>query len=402
VKTFGMKQISVLDRYQARVAEEHFEADPAQLAVVRRLDELCAELRERRLAGKGSALGWMFRNRAEAKPPLKGLYIWGEVGRGKTMLMDLFHEAAPVTAKRRVHFHVFMADVHARIHEWRQKAKRGEVKDADPIPAVAAALATEAKLIAFDEFAVTDIADAMILARLFTALFGLGVSVVATSNVAPDRLYEGGLNRALFLPFIALLKQHSEVLKLEARTDFRLEKLAGKPVYHAPADARAKAALDHAFTSLTGRAKGSPLVLDVLGHAFHVPEAEGGVARASFAALCAEAYAAPDYLALARRFHTLVLDAIPLLGPANRNEARRFIILIDALYENHVKLVCSADAPPQGLYRPEDDRPGGYEAFAFDRTVSRLIEMGSGSYLAMPHGRGNAADAGNSTGLVET
>ncbi|MGL4728183.1 MAG: cell division protein ZapE [Bosea sp. (in: a-proteobacteria)] len=397
-----MTHISILDRYHARVAEGHLEADPAQIAVLRRLDGLCIQLRERGLARKGSALGWLFRGKSDAKPPLKGLYIWGEVGRGKTMLMDLFHEAAPVAAKRRAHFHVFMADVHARIHEWRQREKRGEVKDNDPILAVASALAAEAKLISFDEFAVTDIADAMILARLFTALFGLGVTVVATSNVAPDRLYEGGLNRALFLPFIALLKQNCEVLKLEARTDFRLEKLAGQPVYHSPADAKAKAALDGAFLRLTGRAKGAPLVLDVLGHEFRVPEAEGGVARASFEALCAQAYAAPDYLALARRFHTLVLDGVPRLGPANRNEARRFIILIDALYENHVKLVCSADAPPQRLYQAEAGHKGGYEAFAFDRTVSRLIEMGSEGYLALPHGRGDSAGSGNTTGLVET
>jgi cell division protein ZapE len=393
-----MNQPSLIDRYQARVSEGHLEADAAQIAVLRRLDALCIEMRERSLARKGSALGWMFRSKADAKPPLKGLYVWGEVGRGKTMLMDLFHEAAPVEKKRRAHFHVFMADVHARIHDWRQRAKRGEVKDADPIPPVAAAIAEEAKLISFDEFAVTDIADAMILARLFTALFGLGVTVVATSNVAPDRLYEGGLNRALFLPFIALLKQHCEVLKLEARTDFRLEKLAGQPVYHAPADDRARMALDRAFLSLTGKAQAQPVTIDVLGHDFIVPQAVDGVARSDFNSLCARPYAAQDYIALARRFHTLVLDDVPRMGFSNRNEARRFIILIDALYENHVKLVASAAAPPQDLYAAEE----GYEAFAFDRTVSRLIEMGSESYLALPHGRADSAASGNTTGLVET
>ena len=397
-----MNQPSLLDRYQARVSEGHLEADAAQIAVLRRLDGLCVEMRERSLARKGSALGWMFRGKAEAKPPLKGFYVWGEVGRGKTMLMDLFHEAAPVAKKRRAHFHVFMADVHARIHDWRQKLKRGEVRDADPIPPVAAAIAEEAKLISFDEFAVTDIADAMILGRLFTALFGLGVTVVATSNVAPDRLYEGGLNRALFLPFITLLKQHCEVLKLEARTDFRLEKLAGQPVYHAPADEAARAALDRAFLSLTGRATGQTVTLDVLGHDFIVPQAVDGVARADFDALCARPYAAQDYIALARRFHTLVLDGVPRMGFSNRNEARRFIILIDALYENHVKLVVSAAAPPQGLYEREEGQKEGYEAFAFDRTVSRLIEMGSESYLALPHGRADSAASGDTTGLVET
>jgi cell division protein ZapE len=393
-----MNQPSLIDRYQARVGAGHLEADPAQIAVLRRLDALCTEMRERSLARKGSALGWMFRSKADARPPLRGLYIWGEVGRGKTMLMDLFHEAAPVTAKRRAHFHVFMADVHARIHEWRQRLKRGEVKEADPIPPVAAAIAEEAKLISFDEFAVTDIADAMILGRLFTALFGLGVTVVATSNVAPDRLYEGGLNRALFLPFIALLKQHCEVLKLEARTDFRLEKLAGQPVYHAPADDRARAALDRAFLSLTGKAQGEPVTLDVLGHEFIVPQAVDGVARSDFASLCARPYAAQDYIALARRFHTLVLDDIPQMGFASRNETRRFILLVDALYENHVKLVASAASAPQALHAAEE----GYEAFAFDRTVSRLIEMGAESYLALPHGRADSAASGDTTGLVET
>jgi cell division protein ZapE len=393
---------SVLDLYQARVAEGHLEPDAAQIAAVRRLDALCGELRERALARKGSALGWMFRSKIEARPPLKGLYIWGEVGRGKTMLMDLFHDAAPVAKKRRAHFHAFMADVHARIHDWRQKAKRGEVKDADPIPPVATALAAEAKLLCFDEFAVTDIGDAMILARLFTALFGLGVTVMATSNVAPERLYEGGLNRALFLPFIDLLTRHCDVLKLESRTDFRLEKLSGQPVYHTPADDAARAALDRTFLSLTGQAKGRPLALDVLGHELQVPQALDGVARASFADLCAQPYAAPDYLALARRFHSLVLDEVPRMGSASRDETRRFIILIDALYEHHVKLICSADAPAAQLYVPDDAAAPGYEAFAFDRTVSRLIEMGSESYLAMPHGAADSAASGNTTGLVDT
>ncbi len=389
---------SALELYQARVASGHLEADAAQLAALRRLDALNGALRERLLARKGSALGWMFRKKEGALAPIKGLYLWGEVGRGKTMLMDLFHEASPVPEKRRAHFHVFMADVHARIHAFRQQVKLGQTRDTDPIPPVAADLAREAKLLCFDEFAVTDIADAMILARLFTALFGLGVTVVATSNVAPERLYEGGLNRALFLPFIDLLKRHCDVAKLEARTDFRLEKLGGQPVYHAPADARARAALDAAFLALTGRAKGERLVIDVLGHSFIVPEAADGVARASFAALCAEAYAAQDYIALARRFHTLVLDDIPALSLANRNEARRFIILIDALYENHVKLICSAAAAPAQLYTADE----GYEAFAFDRTVSRLTEMGSESYLALAHGLADSAATGMTTGLVET
>ena len=311
------------------------------------------------------------------------------------MLMDMFFEAAPVKRKRRVHFHEFLADVHGRIKAYRQKIKSGEVKDADPIAPVAAELADEAYLLCFDEFTVTDIADAMILGRLFTALFAAGVVVVATSNVEPSRLYEGGLNRALFLPFIELLQTKVEVLKLDARTDFRLEKLGGAPVYHAPADEKAKAALDTAFKALSGKAQGQRTVLTVQGHDLVLPQAAGGVARAGFADLCAQAYGASDYIALAQRFHTLVLDDIPILDFDRRNEAKRFIILIDTLYEHHVKLVASAAAEPHELYRARQGR----EAFEFDRTVSRLIEMRSDDYLALPHGRIDSEASGDATGL---
>lgn len=384
-------------RHARLVAEGAIERDPAQEALVGRLDRLGATLRERALASKTSPLGWLFGRRKPVPGP-RGLYVWGGVGRGKTMLMDLFFETLPVERKRRVHFHAFMADVHGRIHAYRQKVKAGAARDTDPIPPVAEAVAREAGLLCFDEFAVTDIADAMILGRLFTALFAQGVTVVATSNVPPERLYEGGLNRALFLPFLRLLAERMEVFRLDARTDFRMEKLAGAPVWHVPADDAARRALDAAFHRLTGSARGEPVALDVKGHDLRIPQAASGVARANFADLCAQAYGAGDYLALAQRFHTLVLDAIPVMDFDRRNEARRFILLIDTLYEAHVKLVASAEAEPDALYLADHGR----EAFEFARTVSRLIEMRSQAYLALPHGRPDSQASGDASGLVET
>jgi cell division protein ZapE len=386
----------IAGRYDALVSSGAIERDPAQVALVRRLDALCASLGEHRLARKSSALGWLFARRAPPPHP-KGLYVWGSVGRGKTMLMDLFFEALPVRRKRRVHFHAFMADVHERIHAWRQKLKSGEVKGDDPIRPVAAALAEEAWVLCFDEFAVTDIADAMILGRLFQALFEAGVVVVATSNVEPERLYEGGLNRTLFLPSIRALQERMEVMRLDARTDFRLEKLAGSPVWHVPADDGAQVALDRAFERLTGRRRGEPMTLHVRGHPVEVPQTAGGVARFGFAELCARPLGAADYLALAQEFHTVILDGIPRMGFAQRNEAKRFIILVDALYDARVKLVASAEAEAPELYSAETGR----EAFEFDRTVSRLIEMRSEEYLALPHGH-LEEHGGDTGGLVET
>jgi cell division protein ZapE len=387
---------TIAARYDALVASGAIERDPAQVALVRRLDALALSLGEHRLARKSSALGWMF-GRRPPPSPIKGHYVWGSVGRGKTMLMDLFFEALPVRRKRRVHFHAFMSDVHERIHAWRQALKAGEVRGDDPIRPVAEALAEEAWVLCFDEFAVSDIADAMILGRLFTALFEHGVVVVATSNVEPQHLYEGGLNRTLFLPFIKLLQERMDVVRLDARTDFRLEKLAGSPVYHVPADERARAALDEAFHKLTGRRGGEPAQLTVKGRIVEVPDAAGGVARFSFADLCAQPLGAADYLAVAQDFHTLILDDIPRMGFDRRNEAKRFIILVDALYETRVKLLASAEAEPQDLYGAETGR----EAFEFHRTASRLIEMRSEEYLSLPHGREDQG-AGDTTGLVET
>ncbi len=373
-------QSPVSDRYRALAREETLEEDEAQLRVAEAFDRLVDEL-AKYSSRRNGFLGRLIGRKPQGGEP-RGIYLWGSVGRGKTMLMDLFFEAAPVQAKRRVHFQSFMADVHQRIHEWRLASKAGTAKGDEPVAPVADALAAQAWLLCFDEFTVTDIADAMILGRLFEALFARGVVLVATSNVEPGRLYEGGLNRALFLPFIRRIEDHMEVAELDARTDFRMEKLAGAPVYHVPADAAADAALTRAFKSLTGRSHGEPRTLDLLGRHLQVPEAANGVARFSFHNLCEQPLGSTDYLAVAREFHTVLIDAIPVMGHNNRNEARRFTWLIDALYDMQVKVIASAQDQPIGLYLATHGR----EAFEFERTASRLIEMRSTDYLALTHG----------------
>jgi cell division protein ZapE len=393
--TFHSPQ-SITARYDALVSSGAIERDPAQVKLLRQLEVLAESLGSYRLARKPSALGWLFSKKTPAPP--KGLYVWGSVGRGKTMLMDLFFEALPVRRKRRVHFHAFMADVHERIHDFRQKLKTGAVKGDDPIAPVAEVLAGDAWVLCFDEFTVTDIADAMILGRLFTALFAQGVVVVATSNVEPQHLYEGGLNRSLFLPFIDLLQERMTVVKLESRTDFRLEKLAGSPVFYTPASEQSHAALTRAFKSLTGREQGKPMTLTVKGHPVEVPQAVSGVARFSFEDLCSKPLGAADYLAVAEEFHTVILENIPKMSFERRNEAKRFIMLVDALYDAHVKLLASAETEVPELY----DADTGREAFEFDRTVSRLIEMRSEEYLSLPHGRLDSEASGSTEGLAET
>ena len=384
-------------RYAALVAAGKIEADPGQAVLGRHLSALEQRIDQHRLARKSSSLGWLFGKREQAGGPLEGLYVYGEVGRGKTMLMDLFFETSAVIRKRRVHFHEFMADVHERVHIYRQEIKNGEANEHDPIQRTAAAIAEESWLLCFDEFHVTDIADAMILGRLFTRLFELGVVMVATSNVAPGDLYKDGLNRALFLPFIALLERQCEVVRLEARIDFRLEKLTGVPTWYVPDDAKADAALDDAWRRLAGAHAGAPHELMVKGHVVRIPKAAMGVARFSFDDLCAQPLAATDYLKIAHEFHTLIVDHIPVMDHAQRNEAKRFIILIDTLYDNAVKLLASAQAQPDDLYVATE----GYEANEFKRTASRLIEMRSQAYLGLPHGprQGPAVDAGK---IVET
>ena len=385
-------------RYAALIAAGKIEADPGQAVLTKQLAELARRLDRHRLAKKSSALGWLFGTRENPSAPLKGLYVHGEVGRGKTMLMDLFFATSVVQRKRRVHFHEFMADVHERVHVFRQDIKNGALPERDPIQRAAAAIAEETWLLCFDEFHVTDIADAMILGRLFTRLFELGVVVVATSNLAPGELYKDGLNRGLFLSFIALLQRHCEVVRLEARIDFRLEKLTGMPTWYVPANAIADAALDDAWRRLAGEHAGSPHELVVKGHIVRVPKAAMGVARFSFDDLCAQPLAATDYLKIAHEFHTVVLDRIPVMEHARRNEAKRFIILIDTFYDHAVKLLASAQAQPDRLYRGSE----GFEVQEFKRTASRLIEMRSQSYLGLPHGPRQAQGLDWSDKIVET
>jgi len=382
--------------YQGLVASGAIEADAAQADAVEAFTELEARLASYRPIRKQGFLGRLFADKTEAAP--RGLYVHGEVGRGKTMLMDLFFQQSPVVHKRRTHFHEFMAGVHERIYAFRQNIARGEIADGDVVMLTAASIFDEAWLLCFDEFHVTDIADAMILGRLFSRLFELGTVVVATSNVAPEDLYKGGLNRALFLPFIAEIEAHMDVLRLDARTDFRLEKLAGVKMWLVPADRKADAALDKAWARMTGNAVGKPREISIKGRVLHVPRSAHGVARFSFAELCEKPLGAVDYLRLAHDYHTIMIDHIPVMDYADRNAAKRFIALIDTLYDNAVKLMASAQADPLTLYRATE----GVEMNEFKRTSSRLIEMSSQSYLAMPHGRRDSTASGSSTGLVET
>ena len=373
--------IGPLALYRREIASGTLVSDPAQLSAAERLHALWVKLRgydpPARL-GQNS----LFRRFLRRKPvdeaqshTIHGLYLVGAVGRGKSMLMDLFFAAADVPRKRRIHFHAFMQETHKRIHAWKQANPEGT----DPILPLADALAEDAILLCFDEFQVNDIADAMILGRLFQALFERGVVVVATSNTLPDDLFKGQPGRDAFLPFIALIKEKLELLVLEAGPDYRRNRLHGMATWYVPADAAAERALDGAFAALTaGKIPGSDRLL-VMGRNFGIPLAAAGVARFSFHELCATALGAGDYLALATHFHSLVLDGIPRLSPDNHDEARRFIVLIDALYDHRVKLVASAATAPDQLYQQ------GKGARAFQRTASRLEEMQSQEYLALPH-----------------
>ena len=361
----------VSEAYEGRVRAGELEPDRDQRALVAKLDALIRDLERARLGAKSSALGWLFGS-APRPEAVRGLYIYGKVGRGKTMLMDLFHAALPGTKKRRAHFHDFMADVHARIHAFRQeaRAKGGEARTADPIPPLAEALADEARLLCFDEFAVTDVADAMILSRLFTGLFERGVDVVATSNVAPADLYRDGLNRSFFTPFIELVRERMTVVHLDSPTDHRMAVMADSDVYLTGDDRRER------FEALWARASEGitrePATVPVAaGRTLAFEETAGGWLRATFAQLCQRPLGAADYLALAERFRGLFLEGVPVMEHADRNAAKRFIALIDTLYDGGRLLVVEAEAAPDRLYAASS----GTEAFEFARTVSRLTEM---------------------------
>ena len=375
-----------LAAYRARVAAGDLAPDPAQALAAERLQSLWQRLRSYRPAGKLPEPG-LFGRLLGRKPPddippdyPHGLYLVGDVGRGKSMLMDLFFDTAEVPHKRRVHFHQFMQEAHARIHAWRRQPERlADPHSDDPIPPLADRIATEAWLLCFDEFQVTDITDAMILGRLFKALFARGVVVVATSNTAPGNLFAGQPGRDAFLPFIALIERYLDLIVMRGERDYRRQRLQAMALWHTPSDGRADRALDEAFTTLSAGAAARPERLTIMGRTLPVPHAAGGVARFDFEALCGQPLGAGDYLALATHYHALVLDGVPRLGPDNDDRARRFITLIDALYDHRVKLVASADAVPDDLYRRGDG------AQAFERTASRLEEMQSQAYLGLPH-----------------
>jgi cell division protein ZapE len=365
---------SVVERYRALVEAGELRPDPDQAKAVAVLDRIAAELSP---AAKKASWARLF-GKAPRTP--RGAYLWGGVGRGKSMLMDLAFEAIAAEPKRRVHFHEFMLEVHERLRAEREK------EEGDPIPPVARALAAEARLLCFDEMVINNPADAMILSRLFGQLLGAGVTVVATSNRPPRDLYLGGLNRELFLPFIDLVERELDVVPLNGPTDYRLERLGGFPTWYVPNGPEATEALSAAFFRLTDfsvedRAKVPSEDIPVQGgRSLHVPKSLKGVAVFSFRRLCGEARGAADYLAIARRYHSVILVGIPVMGPDRRNEAARFVTLIDALYEHKVKLLAAADAAPDELY------PAGDGAFEFQRTASRLIEMQSRDYLAAGHG----------------
>ena len=365
---------AVAERYQALLDAGELHEDEDQRQAIAALDRLAIDFQ------RPTRAGFWQRLTGKSAPAPKGVYMWGGVGRGKSMLMDLAFQAIDVSPKRRVHFHEFMLEVHERLRTERKK------ESGDPIPPVANAIAAEARLLAFDEMVINNTADAMILSRLFSHLLAARVTIVTTSNRPPRDLYKDGLNRELFLPFIDLVERELEVVPLNGPTDYRLQRLGGMPTWYVPNGPEATQALSTALFRLTDyapedRANVPSEEIPVQGgRSLHVPKSLKGVAVFSFKRLCGEARGAPDYLAIARRYHSVILVGIPQLGPEKRNEAARFVTLIDALYEHKVKLLAAADAPPNALYK------SGHGAFEFERTASRLIEMQSAEYLAQGHG----------------
>ena len=356
--------------YEERLKSGALLPDPAQARAAAALDRLEADLADSRPAG-------LFR-KPEA---VRGVYLWGPVGRGKSALMDLFFEVAPVERKRRTHFHVFMAEVHALVNAWRKgdaatrQARFGTSRGDDPVGPTAGVIARQAQLLCFDEFQVTDIADAMILGRLFEQLFARGVTIAATSNRAPDELYQGGLNRQLFAPFIDMLKRRMDVVAVEGARDYRLDRLRAAGTWFSPIDPDNEAGFERLWREMLGGEEETGATIEVYGRREHWPRATGRLLRAHFQNLCGEALGPSDYLAIAARFDTLFLEAVPRLRPQDRSAARRLATLIDTLYEARAKLVVLAAAEPARLY------PEGDGAFEFQRAASRLEEMRSAAWL---------------------
>ena len=360
--------------YDQRVQSGVIQPDPAQATALAPLIRLEIDL-------IGGAPGTGLRHLFSKPKGHRGIYLIGPVGRGKSMLMDLFYETVPVEKKRRTHFHVFMGEIHRLIDAWRKgdaaarRAQFGQHKGDDPIVPVAEVVARQARLLCFDEFQVTDIADAMILGRLFAALFERGVTLVATSNRLPDQLYLNGINRQLFLPFIDLLKSKTEVVVIAGPHDYRLDRLRAAGTWFSPAGPEHQRSFDALWQDMLGPEDEDGETLEVLGRKVYFPRAAGGLLRASFASLCAVALGPNDYVAIAERFHTVFLDGLPRLNPQRREEARRLVVLIDALYEARTHLILLAEAEPTELY------PAGDGSFEFERTASRLQEMRSADWL---------------------
>jgi cell division protein ZapE len=373
-----MNSEGLLDTYKQRIEKGEIRSDPGQNAIAEVLQSLNDELvmADEKTDGLGGLLKSLFGG-SPRKPSPRGLYIYGPPGRGKSMLMDLFYETTPVAKRRRVHVHPFMQEVQQKLHKWRQEG--GGKQAEDPLPRLAKEISETSSLLCFDEFQVEAVVDAMILRRLFEAMFEFGVTVVATSNTAPDDLYAGGLQRERFLPFIDLLKEQMQVVKLASETDYRRDRLKSVGVYHSPLGEDAQNALDDAFLRLTDGAEGEADSVSVHGRTISVPKAARGVAYFPFTELCDKPLGPADYWSIACQYQTVIVSDIPFFTPGDRNIAKRFATLIETLYEQKTKLVCSAAALPDHLY------PDGDGADIFTRVASRLEEMQSEEYLSAPH-----------------
>ncbi len=366
----------VYDEYVLSGSLQH---DPAQIKLVKQLDQLITKLDTKRLSSKSSSLGWLFGKKSAENPGKDGLYIWGGVGRGKSLLMDMFFDAANINPKRRIHFNDFMQESHQLIHEQRRLFAAGKSKQEDPVIPVGKILAAKSKLLCFDEFSVSDIADAMLLGRLFKVLFDEGTTIIATSNIPPQELYADGLNRQLFLPFIDLILSRMNVHELVSASDYRLSKLPAGKLYTYPLNEHSNRTMNQVWNLLTDNSEPKLDIIKLKGRKIDVFHTACGVARFHFDQLCREPRGAADFLAIAKRYKSIMIDEIPILASTDRNEAKRLILLIDVLYDNQCHLIASAEGPPESLYRAKSGR----ESFEFARTASRLMEMQSKEYNSL-------------------